>query len=520
MSAHGKVDEHTEQMMFFDYGINSPYLRYGVVDPAGSVVHFTGVDLPGPRLPHDMAITENYSILMDLPLYNDPAAAAAGRFKLYFDRSLPSRFAVLPRFGDGAQARWFEADPAYIYHTVNSWEEGDEIVLVACRVTKPAPITDHGHPLAQLLAYMRPEAQLHEYRFNLKTGASTERPLDDVNTEFPAIHQGRTGQRARWAYNMRLKVDQTLLFDALMKYDVLTGASEIHEFGPGNYGSEVVFIPRAGATAEDDGYLSMYCYNSATGRSEVWIYSALRVSDGPICVLGLPVRVPLGFPRHLGQRRADARRGAPRQPKRRADMTARLSVDLDRDLLAAAIEAVAARTGFTGFPGGADRDPDHRAASRGDAGRAARYDDRAQCRGRPGARHRRVLAVHARVTRHQLRDAVGARRGRARRRRGRAAAGRRAAAPRRGVPRDAEAALRPPGRIRRRDHAHHRAEHRDGRERQRGKRARPWPGGGRAGRRGDGPRARERDAGPSTAAAAPRAGCTSGTRSCRAGSHW
>jgi carotenoid cleavage dioxygenase len=295
VSAHAKVDEATEQMMFFDYGINSPYLRYGVVDPSGSVVHFTGIDLPGPRLPHDMAITENYSILMDLPLYNDPAAAAAGRFKLYFDRSLPSRFAVLPRFGAGAQARWFEADSAYIYHVVNSWEAGDEVVLIACRVTKPAPIADHGHPLAQLLAYMRPEAQLHEYRFNLATGATTERALDDVNTEFPAIHQGLTGRPARWSYNMRLKVDQTLLFDALMKYDVLTGTTEIHEFGPGNYGSEAVFIPRDGASSEDDGYLSMYCYNSATGRSEVWLYSAARVSDGPICVLGLPVRVPLGF---------------------------------------------------------------------------------------------------------------------------------------------------------------------------------------------------------------------------------
>ncbi len=42
-------------------------------------------------------------------------------------------------------------------------------------------------------------------------------------------------------------------------------------------------------------------------------------------------------------------------------MTTRLAVDLDRDLLTAAVDAVAARTGFTGFPGGADRDPAHRA---------------------------------------------------------------------------------------------------------------------------------------------------------------
>jgi carotenoid cleavage dioxygenase len=104
---------------------------------------------------------------------------------------------------------------------------------------------------------MRPEAQLHEYRFDLSDGTCRERPLDDVNTEFPAIHQGRTGRPSRWAYNMRLKVDQTLLFDALLRYDLEAGSTAKHEFGPGRYGSEVVFIPRDGATSEDDGYLSM-----------------------------------------------------------------------------------------------------------------------------------------------------------------------------------------------------------------------------------------------------------------------
>jgi phenylacetic acid degradation protein paaN len=42
-------------------------------------------------------------------------------------------------------------------------------------------------------------------------------------------------------------------------------------------------------------------------------------------------------------------------------VTTRVSVDLDHELLAAAIDAVATRTGFTGFPGGADRDPARRA---------------------------------------------------------------------------------------------------------------------------------------------------------------
>ncbi|MDV3220452.1 carotenoid oxygenase family protein [Intrasporangium sp.] len=295
VSAHAKVDERTEELMFFDYGINAPYMRYGVADPAGEVTHFTGIEMPGPRLPHDMAITEHYSILMDLPLYNDPRAAAAGRFKLFFDRELPSRFAVIPRYGRGDEVRWFEASPAYIYHVVNAWETGDEIVMVACRVAKPSPVTDRENPLAQLLAYLRPEATLHRYRFNLRTGACHEEPLDDVNTEFPAIHQGTMGFPSRWSYQMRLSVDTTMLFDAVMKYDVLTGAKETKTFGPGLFGSELTVVPRPGATSEDDAWLTMFAYNSETQKSEVWVYDAADVMAGPVCRLGLPVRVPLGF---------------------------------------------------------------------------------------------------------------------------------------------------------------------------------------------------------------------------------
>ncbi|NNH71853.1 9-cis-epoxycarotenoid dioxygenase [Nocardia uniformis] len=295
VSAHAKVDERTEEFVFFDYGIHSPYLRYGVADPSGVVTHYTGIELPGPRLPHDMAITENYSILMDLPLYNDPRAAAAGRFKLFFDRELPSRFAVLPRRGNGAAVRWFEAKPGYIYHTVNAWEEGDEIVMVACRVSRPSPASDRTHPLAQLLAYLRPEATLYRYRFNLRTGATAEESLDDVNTEFPAIDQGLTGQRGRWSYQMRLSVDRTMLFDAVIKYDVLTGAKQTQPFGAGIFGSELTVVPRPNGGGEDDAWLTMFAHNSHTDLGEVWIYDAADLAAGPVCRLGLPMRVPLGF---------------------------------------------------------------------------------------------------------------------------------------------------------------------------------------------------------------------------------
>jgi carotenoid cleavage dioxygenase-like enzyme len=295
VSAHAKVDERTGELCFFDYGVKPPYMRYGVVGPDGAIRHFVGIDLPGPRLPHDMAITENHSILMDLPLINDPQAAALGRYRLLFERSMASRFGVIPRYGSADQIRWFEAEPCFIYHSVNAWEEGDEIVMDVCRVKRPEPRSDLDGPLAQMLSYLRLDAHLQRYRFDLRTGRTVEQAIDDDNCEFPSINQGLLGRRSRYAYNMHISPESTLLFDGLMKYDVETGAAETHWFGEGRWGSEAPFAPRPGAVAEDDGYLVSYVYDEREGRSEVEVLDAADVGAGPLCRIKLPVRVPIGF---------------------------------------------------------------------------------------------------------------------------------------------------------------------------------------------------------------------------------
>jgi len=82
ISAHSKVDEPTGELLFFNYGKEAPYMHYGVMDRHGELKTFMPVQLPGPRLPHDMAITHNYTIVHDLPLFYDMEAFAAGRHKL------------------------------------------------------------------------------------------------------------------------------------------------------------------------------------------------------------------------------------------------------------------------------------------------------------------------------------------------------------------------------------------------------------------------------------------------------
>ena len=300
MSAHCKVDEHNNELLFFDYSPRPPYMMYGVVGANGQLQHCVPIDLPGPRLPHDMAITQNYSILLDLPLVSDPAAMKAGRHKIVFRRDWPSRFGVIPRYGESDEIRWFEGSPCYMYHTINAWEEvradgAIEIVMDACRVNRPAPPITAVTRLEKMLGYLRLDARIYRYRFNLQTGETKEEELDDVNTEFPSINSSLLGQKSRYAYNVSITSDTTLLFDGLIKYDTERGTSEKYSFGKGRYGSEAPFAPRTNAVDEDDGYLLSFIYDERESRSELIILDAQHITDEPLARVIIPQRVPYGF---------------------------------------------------------------------------------------------------------------------------------------------------------------------------------------------------------------------------------
>ena len=112
--------------------------------PNNELVHYVDVPLPGPRLPHDMAFTENYVDPQRLSaVLGSRAAWSATSTSPGFHRDMPSRFAVIPRRGGTAQIRWFEADPTYVLHFTNAYEDGDEIVLDGFFQGDPEP-ADNG----------------------------------------------------------------------------------------------------------------------------------------------------------------------------------------------------------------------------------------------------------------------------------------------------------------------------------------------------------------------------------------
>lgn len=301
IASHPKVDPISGELMFFDYSLRPPHLIYGVVSPDGRIAHQTPIDLPGARLLHDMAITENYTILLDLPLFWDPQLLAQGKTRVAFDADMPARFGVLPRYGDAASVRWFEAPACYIYHTINAWESPaadggpGTITLVACSIKNPLPASRDNPRHMPRLDILELEPFLTRWTFDLASGAVQHEIMDDVPTEFPKMNPQRLTRPSRYSYNPRIAHEPALLFDGLVKYDLQTGGSQTLVYGQRKFGGEASFAPRDGATAEDDGYLMTFVYDEETDGSELWIVDARQFDAGPVARLRIPQRVPIGY---------------------------------------------------------------------------------------------------------------------------------------------------------------------------------------------------------------------------------
>lgn len=296
VSAHTKVDEATDELLFFNYAKQAPYMHYGVVDGAGHLAHYMPVELPGPRLPHDMAFTEHYAILNDLPLFWDPEALAQGAHAVRFFPKLPSRFGIVPRRGSPDDIRWFEAAPTYVLHWINAYESGDEVILDGYaqnpKLGRKVELPEALKPFA-VLDINGVGAHAYRWRFNLVTGEVREGPIEEQVSEFGMINPAFAGRPYRYTWAMTAKPGW-FLFNGLLRLDVETGERQQFEFPEGVYASESPMAPRIGGQAEDDGYVLTFVTDMNDDSSSCLVFAASDIAAGPIASIRLPERICVG----------------------------------------------------------------------------------------------------------------------------------------------------------------------------------------------------------------------------------
>jgi len=285
MTAHPKLCPTSGELHFFGYRFAPPWLTYHRLDAAGALVQSEEIPVRGPTMIHDFAVTERHLIFMDLPIVFSPELAAEGRFPYRWSHDYGARLGVLAKGGRGADVRWLEIDPCYVFHPMNAFERGGRIVLYVARY--------------ETLWEDGPEsfapARLHRFTLDLGSEKVSEEALDDRAIEFPRVDERRVGSPNRFGYAVADPIVPGRDESQILKYDLETGAREAHDFGPGCRPGEAVMAPAHDAAREDEGWLLCFVHDAARDASDLTILDAQQPAAAPVARIQLPQRVPFGF---------------------------------------------------------------------------------------------------------------------------------------------------------------------------------------------------------------------------------
>lgn len=288
-SAHPKLDPDTGDLhaMCYSWPAWGDHLQYVHVGSDGRVRRTVDIPVPGMPMVHDMSLTPNYVVVFDLPVtVNVELAMAGSPFPLAWNEAYQPRIGLLPRQGTATDIVWIDVGACYVFHPMNAYEDADgRVVIDVCRYRKMFD-RDHNGPFGDNLA------TLDRWTINPKTRHLLEQRIDDRGQEFPRCHPSLSSKSYRYGYSVAVASSG---FPAIFKHDLKAGSAATFDVGPGRHAGEPYFVPRSGATDEDDGYLLTFVFDQATSRSEFVIYDARDAARAPVARVHLPVRVPYGF---------------------------------------------------------------------------------------------------------------------------------------------------------------------------------------------------------------------------------
>lgn len=249
-----------------------------------------------PPYVHSFALTERYAVVPAAPFGVDFRRLAlttlrGGTFLDAFERrSAPARFHVLDRH-TGEQVAAVPADPFFVFHFANAYEDGDAVVVDCVAFDDERAVT------ALTVANLRsddpdlPGGDFVRFRLPLDGGPAARSVLHRGPVEFPTINYGRyNGRPYRYAY--LAATDRGSLPTAVAKVDVEArttrrwSAVDLH---PG----EPIFVPSPSPSTEDDGVLLSLALDGSAERSVLCCLDAETLTE--LARAPLPHRVPYGF---------------------------------------------------------------------------------------------------------------------------------------------------------------------------------------------------------------------------------
>ena len=295
LTAHPKIDPRTGELLTY----SCQALGDGTLDMAiytfgadGKLNHEVWFKAPWPGVVHDFGATDEHFIIPFFPLITDMEVVKRGGTFYEWHDDKPVHVAVLPRRGKAQDIRWFQGPNASAGHMMNAFTEGSKVHLDVVLYEGncfPFFLTPDGRTCESpppLLTRMTCDLAGKDDRYSLRR--LCQRP-----GELPRIDERYQGRAYTQGYMVMGRGPGGS--SSVGRVDVTTGAVDYWDHGASMTASEPQFVPRNAASGEGDGWLLSILNKLDAGHSELAIFDAQHLAEGPVTRLHIPVRVRSTF---------------------------------------------------------------------------------------------------------------------------------------------------------------------------------------------------------------------------------
>ncbi|MEU9267130.1 carotenoid oxygenase family protein [Streptomyces sp. NPDC048251] len=293
-TAHPKKDPETGQMIAFGFGAKGFMTKdvvYYEISPEGKITHEVWFTAPYYSEMHDFGVTRDYVVFPIFPLIGDPEQVKAGKQHFGWDRSEQVYLGVLPRGGSAEDLRWFKAPNQFASHVMNAFNVGPLVSIdlpVAADGVFPwfppydgsgiDPVAARGRLTRWTVDMSKKDEDFAEVKI-LSDYPGAEFPRTDDRLQMSEYRHG-------WMLSLDGPVRNEFAHVDLHKGTTTTWAAD----DPRTILQEPCFVPLSGNSAEAEGFL-LQTATVSDGRSEVLIFDARTIGDGPLARLTLPLRL-------------------------------------------------------------------------------------------------------------------------------------------------------------------------------------------------------------------------------------
>ena len=279
----------------WNLAINGPKVGVYRIAADGGLQSFGLLNIGKAAYIHDWAMTDRHLVILVQPWINEAfRPPVVEGFEWRPEKGF--QFLIVDK-DDFSKQRWAQGPARAFYHTGAAWEEADGTIRIDAALYKE-PVLGVGGGVDEIRgAWKGRDARFQSDLTQIVIPPTGDARLVEtgLDGDFPQVDPRRHGLPRRLTALVTGQPTDRPGLSGVSVHDWETGKTDTFDFGDARMVEEFLFVPKPDRQGEADSWLIGPVLNLKTGTSEICVFDAARVSDGPVCIWRGDRAWPLGF---------------------------------------------------------------------------------------------------------------------------------------------------------------------------------------------------------------------------------